>query len=222
MLALLSGALVGSIVYFVHKKLEIPVLISGILIIFMFQSVNYVVMAQPNIQIIRTMDNNYIFRIYLLCNVMICMLTYFFLRSQYGLRLRSVGINNQLASKLGISAKLYYWLTVGVSNMLAAISGVTHAYYGGFADLHMGVGISLIGIAAIMIGISLLKLDQVNTFNLNKEISAIFAGVLLYSLVISMLLHFGCDPIYLKFVLGLIVFVALFSAGKTYQEVPDA
>lgn len=212
-LGLLGGAFVGILVSIIHRYLSLPVLISGILMIFMFQSVNFLVMGKPNIQIIRSIEDYNLFSIFLIANILIALALIATLKSKVGDKVRAVGSNLSLARRVGFPVNTIYIISVITSNTLASISGVMHASYGGFSDVYMGVGVSLIGVASLMIGVSLMKADKRECFSMSIEILSIVVGVAVYSFIVSTLLNFGLDPIYLKFMLGLVVLFAIYSTN---------
>jgi putative ABC transport system permease protein len=130
------------------------------------------------------------------------------LRSQWGLLLRAFGSNQSLLSVLGHSTEFYRSLGLSISNACAALSGALAAQINGFADINMGLGVSLIGIGAVVIGRQLI-IGRKESFYLLKELFSCFLGILTYFSCMSILLRIGINPINLKFILGLVLFFAL-------------
>lgn len=113
---------------------------------------------------------------------------------------------------LGKPAEFYRTLGLSISNALAALTGTISAQVNGFADINMGFGVALVGIGAIVIGRHILIHN--NSFNTFKEIFSCFIGILFYFITLSILLRVGIDPINLKLILGMVLFISLRSVKR--------
>jgi putative ABC transport system permease protein len=94
--------------------------------------------------------------------------------------------------------------------MLASFCGVLTAQFSGYADIHMGFGIALVGIGAVVIGQHLLShIRAGKKFSPFSEILACFCGIYLYFLISHLLLSFDIDPVNLRLCLGVILIICL-------------
>ncbi|ABV74842.1 ABC transporter permease protein [Rickettsia akari str. Hartford] len=216
--AVISGGIIGSIVSFMQKNNRINGLISGILANFMLYSMNLQIMQRPNISVlgmptllsILDLDNWLIPLITINCLIISAVII--LLKGKLGLFLRAFGFNKDLLINLGKPAELYRMLGLSISNCLAALTGTLSAQINGFADINMGFGVALVGIGAIVIGRHILI--NANNFNAFKEIFSCFVGILFYFIALSLLLQIGIDPINLKLILGIVLFISLSTVSK--------
>lgn len=216
--AVISGGIIGSIVSFMQKNNRINGLIAGILASFMLYSVNLQIMQCPNISVLgmptllSILDlENWLVPL-IIINCLIIFAVIILLKGKLGLFLRAFGFNKDLLINLGKPAELYRMLGLSISNGLAALTGTLSAQINGFADINMGFGVALVGIGAIVIGRHILI--HANNFNAFKEIFSCFIGILFYFIALSVLLRIGIDPINLKLILGIVLFISLSTVGK--------
>ncbi|KIJ88313.1 ABC transporter permease [Rickettsia asembonensis] len=216
--AVISGGIIGSIVSFMQKNNRINGLIAGILASFMLYSVNLQIMQRPNISVLgmptllSILDlENWLVPL-IIINCLIIFAVIILLKGKLGLFLRAFGFNKDLLINLGKPAELYRMLGLSISNGLAALTGTLSAQINGFADINMGFGVALVGIGAIVIGRHILI--HANNFNAFKEIFSCFIGILFYFIALSVLLRIGIDPINLKLILGIVLFISLSTVGK--------
>lgn len=225
--ALLGGAIVGILVTVMQRLAKINSLIAGILATFMLYSVNFGVMNQPNISLL----NNHIFLQYLqdyhthlllisllALTLILTLILFFFLKSNTGLSLRAFGCNPHLLKKLGKKPSVYLGLGLGLSNLLAALCGVMNAQLDGYADIHMGLGMALTAIGAVVIGKKLVSHFAKSDFNPLIGLAGCFVGAYLYFLVVNTFLSFNINPIYLKLILGLVLVGFLSTAHYSKQR----
>ncbi len=216
--AVISGGIIGSIVSFMQKNNRINGLIAGILASFMLYSVNLQIMQCPNISVLgmptllSILDlENWLVPL-IIINCLIIFAVIILLKGKLGLFLRAFGFNKDLLINLGKPAELYRTLGLSISNCLAALTGTLSAQINGFADINMGFGVALVGIGAIVIGRHILI--HSNNFNAFKEIFSCFIGILFYFIALSVLLRIGIEPINLKLILGIVLFISLSTVGK--------
>ncbi|WCR57071.1 ABC transporter permease [Rickettsia asembonensis] len=216
--AVISGGIIGSIVSFMQKNNRINGLIAGILASFMLYSVNLQIMQRPNISVLgmptllSILDlENWLVPL-IIINYLIIFAVIILLKGKLGLFLRAFGFNKDLLINLGKPAELYRMLGLSISNGLTALTGTLSAQINGFADINMGFGVALVGIGAIVIGRHILI--HANNFNAFKEIFSCFIGILFYFIALSVLLRIGIDPINLKLILGIVLFISLSTVGK--------
>ena len=127
----------------------------------------------------------------------------FLLKTKFGFVLRALGDNETLVSFLGVNEKNLKVLGLALSNALVAFSGGILAQYQGFADVGMGTGIIVTGLASIIVGESLLKRTKLSMT------SIVIVGSLVYKLVTAFTLRMGLAASDLKLITSLIVITIL-------------
>ena len=214
MASLLAGAVIGVIISCLQKSNNINPLLVGILGTFMLYSINLQIAGRPNINLLNKptllsivgIDNWT--AILFIITVCLALVLITLLQSNFGLKLRAFGYNRKLLYVLGSNAERYRLLGLVISNSFAALSGCFAAQVNGFADINMGMGVALVSIGAIIIGRELLIADRLKFFAI-KDILACILGILVYFTCLNVLLRIGIDPINLKFILGIIIFISL-------------
>lgn len=215
-LALAAGALAGCVTALLHTKLKIQPILSGILTMLALYSINLKVMSnRANIPLLNRKTifslpewmpgSNYatlIISFILLFTVML--LLYFFLKTRIGLVLRATGDNEQMVRALGVSTDLTKLIGLALANALVALSGALIAQYQSFADVGMGIGMVMIGLASVIIGEAVF-----GTGNLLRRLIAVILGAILYRLVVAFALELGMPPTDLKLISAIIVCAAL-------------
>jgi putative tryptophan/tyrosine transport system permease protein len=231
--ALFGGALAGIAVCLLQRYAKINSLLASILAVFMLTSINFAVMGLPNINLLNystTLNNlqsNNLSHFNMVLISMALLLTagmFLLINSRFGLRLRAFGANKTLLAKLGKYPTIYLAFGLALSNMLAALCGVFTAQVNGYADIHMGVGMALTGIGAVVIGCKLTSSLFLRNqhFSLLIDLIGCFIGTYIYFLIVNLFLLIGLNPIYLKLFLGLVLVLFLSSASyskKNYQKV---
>jgi len=226
-----AGSLAGIGTSILQYRDRISSLISGILVLFILQSVNLIAMGRPNLNILgkitllNSLDGilgkelgNFVFL--LIISFLLISMIFALLSSRIGIMLRAFGSNASLLSLLGKKAEYYRILGLSISNGLVAYSGALTAQFNGYADTGMGTGLVLIGIGTVMIG------RQMESFlgdKIPSPITQIFLctfGVIIYFSVINCLASLGVNPLYLKMLIGCtLATVLLMQVTKTAQRV---
>jgi putative ABC transport system permease protein len=129
---------------------------------------------------------------------------YLFFRTNLGTAIRATGDNPQMIRALGVSVDFILILGLALSNGLIALSGAMLAQYQGFADVQMGIGMVVWGLASVIIGEAL-----VGTTSLGLLITGAVMGSVLFRLLVAIALRWGLNPNDLKLITALFVFVAL-------------
>jgi putative tryptophan/tyrosine transport system permease protein len=132
------------------------------------------------------------------------LLLYAFLRTDIGTALRATGDNPQMIRALGVDTGLMTLLGLALSNSLVGLSGALLAQYEGFADVQMGIGMIVWGLASVIIGEGLVR-----TRLPGLAICGTIMGCVLFRLLIAIALRFGLNPNDLKLVTAAFVFLAL-------------
>ena len=137
------------------------------------------------------------------------------LSSSLGLSLRAFGSNPMLLTQLGKKPETFRLIGLALSNAAAGISGALTAQQNGYADVSMGFGVTLVGIATVLIGTHLIKsITGSSTLNFTNNLLGCFLGTFVYFFFITMLLISGISPLYLKSVFALVLGVSLYATSK--------
>jgi putative ABC transport system permease protein len=131
-----------------------------------------------------------------------------FFRTHLGTAMRATGDNPQMIRALGVDVGAMVVLGLGVSNGLIAVSGALLAQYQGFADVQMGIGMLVWGLASVIIGEAL-----VGVRSLGLSIVGTIMGSVLFRLLVAMALRWGLNPNDLKLITAIFVFGALILPG---------
>jgi putative tryptophan/tyrosine transport system permease protein len=207
-LSLIAGAIAGSITGFLHVRLGITNLLSGILVMIALYSINLRIMGKANIPLF---DKETIFTgglspiVYILVFALIAKYVLdFFLNTKLGFLLKATGDNPQLVTSLGIDKGTIKILGLAVSNGLVALSGSIMAQHQRFSDVGMGTGIIVMGLASIIFGEAIFK-----KISLIKATTIALFGSILYKTCIGFALKLGFPPTDLKLITAVIVVGAL-------------
>ena len=133
---------------------------------------------------------------------------YLFFRTNLGTAMRGAGDNDQMVRALGVSDGNMTILGLALSNGLIALSGALLAQYQGFADVQMGIGMVVWGLASVIIGEAL-----VGSRGLGLTIAGAVMGSVLFRLLVAIALRWGLNPNDLKLITALFVFAALILPG---------
>lgn len=191
--AFLAGICAGLITAWLATHLKILNLLAGILTMTGLYSINLRIMGRPNISIgseatIFTQFFNEQHN-YALLSILIAMaltIIYLFLSTRLGLGMRSIGSNARMARANGINDNQMIWLGLSLSNGLVAIAGALFAQMTGAGDATGGTGTIVAGLAALILGESLLPIRTVF-----QCLVACVIGSILHRLVIAMALNGG-------------------------------
>jgi putative ABC transport system permease protein len=135
---------------------------------------------------------------------LVALILYFFFRTNLGTAMRATGDNAQMIRAQGVDDGTMIILGLAVSNGLIALSGALLAQYQGFADVQMGIGMVVWGLASVIIGEAL-----VGTRDLGYTITGAVMGSVLFRLLVAIALRWGMNPNDLKLTTALFVFLAL-------------
>jgi putative ABC transport system permease protein len=130
--------------------------------------------------------------------------TDWFLKTEIGLALRATGDNQQMIRSFSANTNTLTILGLGVSNAFVALSGALIAQYNSFADIGMGIGMIIIGLASVIIGEALF-----GTKTIMRTTLAVIGGAIIYRIVIALALKLGFNPGDLKLITAALVVIAL-------------
>lgn len=214
--ATMAGFIAGSLTGILNTRLKINSLLAGILMMTILYSVNLRIMGRANIQLLDKetvftfMENMDVMRyipviiFFLVVTVVIKILVDLFLHTEYGIAMRATGDNENMIRSLGVNTDNATVFGLGISNALVALSGALVAQDQGFADVGMGIGMIVAGLASIIIGEAMIKPKSVFRLTL-----AAIVGSIIYRFIISLGLRLGLAPTDLKMATGLMVIIAL-------------
>ncbi|WP_336008169.1 ABC transporter permease [Fusobacterium polymorphum] len=208
LVALVAGAAAGAITGLIHVKLKVKDLLAGILVMTALYSVNLRVMGKSNIPLFEE-DNIFNTEYSMMITIVVLILISKFLldyllKTKFGFALKALGDNENLIVSLGLNEEKYKIYGLMIANAFVAFSGAVLAQYQGFADVGMGTGIIVIGLASIIIGDTL--------FGKRRRLAGttiVIIGSILYRGVIAVTLSMGMDASDLKLITSVIVIVIL-------------
>ena len=195
--ATLAGSVAGSL--------------TGILYTFMLYSINLRIMSGiPNISLI---NSNIIFAQFpvvelSIIGMSICSILTYLLRTDFGLALRSIGLNKRLAQNSGVNVSYMTIIGLALSNSIIALGGALFSQHQGFADVGSGVGTVIIGLASVMIGERIMPYKSI----LLQTISCL-VGSIIYRLFISFALYsdsLGLTTSDLNLITGIMVIIIMY------------
>ena len=210
-IAFAAGMLAGAVTGFLHTKLKIPGILSGILTQLALYSINMRVMQRANVSLLKNdtllslKDVPHSILIGLISVVLIIGFLYWFFGTELGCSVRATGTNEKMASAVGINTNRMKMLAQMLSIWLVAISGALLAQYQGYADINMGRGAIVIGLASVIIGEVLIGKNR----NFAVKLFSTILGGIIYYLIISLVLQAGLDTNDLKLFSALVVAAAL-------------
>ena len=223
--AVLAGILAGVCTGFLHTKLGIPIILSGILTQFSLYSINLRIMGMAANKAVSVdkfdliLSSRHISAAIwtgFFLSLALVLVLYWYFGTEQGSAMRSTGNNPHMSSALGINISSMKVLGLGLSNGIVALSGGLMAQYQGFADINMGRGAIVIGLAAVIIG------EVLGRGILGKHLNflGIFAftvvGGIIYYLVVITVLWLKLNSNDLKLFTAIIV--ALFLAIPYLRE----
>ena len=227
-----AGLVAGSITGILAMQFQINKLLSGIITMTALYSVNLRIMGRSNIPLLN--ETTIVSRIENLAErwfpnpnvallgwevsvrdlailvlvplliIIVCLLLFVFFRTNLGTAMRATGDNDQMIRALGADDRKMVILGLALSNGLVALSGSVLAQYQGFADVQMGIGMVVWGLASVIIGEAL-----VGTRQLGFAITGAVMGSVLFRLLVAVALRWGLNPNDLKLITAAFVFVAL-------------
>ena len=225
--ALAAGFLAGLVTGLLHTKMGIPAILAGILTQLALYSINLRILgfgtdsgSRANLPVsvdkytlwvsaryVHDISLKNPLPIILIFVIAVIALTYCFMGTEIGASLRATGSNRQMARAQGINTDTTTVLALMLSNGLVSLSGALYSQYQGFADVNMGRGAIVIGLAAIIIGETIfLKLFY---RNLGLVMFSCALGAVIYYIVIQFILKLGLSTDDLKLLTAAVVAVFL-------------
>lgn len=217
LIALIAGCIGGTVTALLTTKLKIPALLSGILTMIGLYSVNLMIMGKANVPLLRaetvfTLTEDLFgvssvvatLIVGLIATTVVGVIMYWFFGTVLGTAIRATGCNPQMARAQGINTNVMVILGLLISNGLVALSGALVAQSNGFADVGMGTGTIVIGLASVIIGEVLF-----GTRSFKNWLISVVLGSVVYRAVIAIVLELGMPPNDLKLFTAVLVAIAL-------------
>jgi putative ABC transport system permease protein len=230
--AFVAGALAGVCTGVLHTRFKINQLLSGILVMTALYSINLHVMGQSNLPLLsattlatyaqdlgrwisghdsamllgwpvsaRDLGSVLLAGAIVL---IIALILWLFFNTNLGAAMRAAGDNEQMIRALGVSVENMIVIGLALANGLVAFAGALLAQYQGFADVQMGIGMIVWGLASVIIGRALVGSDSIRA-----ALTGTVMGSVLFRLIIALALRWGLNPNDLKLVTAFFVFAAL-------------
>ena len=225
MAAVCVGFLAGVFTGFLNTKLRINALLAGILVMTILYSLNLRIMGRANIPLLMVdtlftpIERTGVYTPWLMivCFFIVILvvkiLLDLFFHTSYGLSMRATGDNEHMVRSLGVNTDSATIVGLGLSNSLVALSGALICQEQGFADIGMGIGMIILGLASIIIGETLLRPTTVVRLTF-----AAVVGSVVYRAAIALGLRMGLAPTDLKLATGIMVILALGIPGLKKKD----
>lgn len=222
-IAMVAGACAGLVTAFLNVRFNILHLLASILTMIALYSINLRIMGRPNVALLQQetvltpfynlgltqAEVKPIFLAVLL--VIVVLLLWRFLVSDFGLAMRATGANPRMARAQGIATSGQIYTGMALSNALVALAGALFAQTNGFADVTSGVGTIVVGLAAVILGETLFRSRAMLII-----LTACVIGSILYRVALALALNtpaLGLEASDLQLVTAVLVIVALILPG---------
>ncbi len=205
-----AGMVAGLLTGLLHTFAGIPAILAGILTQLILWSVNLKIMGKANLAIPVRSFKLLIAQVYtwktlaVLCGFVIVLIAalYWFFGTELGVTLRATGNNPNMSRAQGINTNRATVLGLIISNGLVALSGALLAQYSGAADINMGRGAIVIGLAAVIIGEAFFS--KISTGFIVRLLGVVIGGIIYY-FVYQTVIFLGLDADLLKMLSAIIV-----------------
>ncbi|ANZ99936.1 branched-chain amino acid ABC transporter permease [Carnobacterium divergens] len=216
LVAFISGMLAGAITGFLITKCNIPGLLAGILTMTGLYSINLRIMGRANLSLLGKEKLNDLLRplhlpaqfdtilIGLIIVVAVILLLILFFNTELGQALIATGDNEIMARSLGVSTNKTKILALMLSNGMIAFAGGLITQDNGYADISMGIGTIVIGLASVIIGEVVF-----GNLSLGNRLICVILGAIIYRLIITFVLVIGLQPNDLKLFSAIILAICL-------------
>lgn len=206
--AIIAGAGAGWMTGFLHVKCKITNLLSGILVMIGLYSINLRVMGKSNVPLLdsTTIFSGSVPRVLVIITLVLVVKVAMdlFFKTKMGFVLKTTGDNPQMVTSLGVDIGKTKIMGLMMANALVALSGAVMIQNQRFADVNMGTGTIVMGLASIIIGQSIFK--KISMF---KVTTVVLIGSFIYRGIIALALYFRFPTNDLKLATAIIVVVAI-------------
>jgi putative ABC transport system permease protein len=222
LVAVIAGMIAGYITGLLHTRLGVKDLLAGILVMTALYSVNLHIMGKSNVSLLdigtilggvhwlvpasaQWSDDASLGLLFFIIVVVVGVVITWYLRTDFGMAMRAVGDNPAMITAQGVDKRRMTELGLAIANGLVAFSGALMAQQQGFADITMGVGALIAGMAAVIMGETLMP----NRRGIGLSIAMVAAGSILFRAMVAIALRLGLNPIDLKLITAAFVLAAL-------------
>ena len=233
LLAFLVGSLAGMVTGLLMTKGKVPSILAGILVMTGLYSINLRIMGRSNVSLLNEPRITDFFDrffdlppflgtmlVALIVLIIIIASLAFFLKVDLGQALIATGDNTEMARAMGINTDTMTILGLSLSNGLIALSGALISQFNGYADISMGIGTLVIGLAGVIIAEIFFK-----NLTLGERLISIPVGSILYRFVTSFVLTLGLNPNDLKLlsaiILGLFLSLPSLIAERKQRKIEE-
>lgn len=230
LLAFLAGVAAGCITGFIHVKLKVRDLLSGIIVMTALYSINLRIAGKANVPIFSKetifenafLENHvpealepYLVVLILAVIVLVCkVLLDLYLKTRSGYLLRAVGDNDVLVTSLAKDKGTVKIIGLAIANGFAALAGCVYCQQKGFFEVSMGTGTIVIGLANVIIGTKLFK-----RFGAVKATTAVIIGSIVYRACVAIAISLGMPASDLKLITALLFLIILVFSNQTERKV---
>ncbi|ACF14568.1 inner-membrane translocator [Chloroherpeton thalassium ATCC 35110] len=219
--SMLAGFIAGALTGTIHTKFKVNGLLSGILVTTGLYSINLHIMGRSNVPLIQVESVLTPFESLFSESRWVAALVYFSLvaifvhfllsllfKTDFGLSMRATGDNETMIAAQGVNTNVMKIVGIGLSNAIIALSGSLVSQYQGFADISMGIGIIVFGLASVIIGESILSVMQKRP-SISALMASAILGAIIFRILVAIALMIGLNPIDLKLITALFVLLAV-------------
>jgi len=217
-IALLAGLCAGIVTGLLHTLLGIPAILAGILTQFALYSINLAIMGMSankavsvdNFSLIvssRHVPESLIVGVIL--TILIIAVLYWYFGTEQGSALRATGCNQAMSRAQGININFMKVIGLALSNAIVALAGGMMAQYQGFADINMGRGAIVIGLAAVIMGEVIGEAIFRKGLSFWMKLGFVVLGGILYYIIVVIVLWLKLNSNYLKLLTAIVVAVFL-------------
>ncbi len=215
-ISMFAGMLAGFVTGFLNTKLKIPALLSGILSMTGLYSINLRIMGKANIPLLKqptiisvisdmgVSNAVTVFIVGIVSVLIVILILWWFFGTEIGFSIRATGDNPNMIRALGVNTNSMIMLGLIIGNGLIALSGGIMAQYNGYADVGMGTGTIVIGLASVIIGEVIFGHSSIL-----RSLFAVVLGSILYRVIIAFVLSKGLVPNDLKLLSSVLLAVCL-------------
>ncbi|MGN8913800.1 ABC transporter permease [Anaerofustis butyriciformans] len=222
--ATIAGMIAGCVTGFLHTKLKIPAILSGILSMLALYSINLKVLdgksnlAMPQLgggnvktvidyvcDLTGLSSSNATLLFGLIIVILAMVILYWFFGTEIGCAIRATGNNGDMVRALGVNTDTMKIIGLIISNGLVSLSGAMVAQSQRYGDVGMGTGTIVIGLASIIIGEVILN----KAISFKTKLISVVLGSIIYRVIIAVVLRLGMNPNDLKLLTAIIVALAL-------------
>ncbi len=208
--AIAAGALAGVITGLLHVFLGIPAILAGILTQMTLWSVNLKILGKANQAIsarntavlLSQMNIPHALIVLAVVGVLTVAILYLFFGTELGCSIRATGCNQSMSRAQGINTNFTKVTGLAISNAIVALSGALLCQYQGYTDINMGRGAVVIGLAAVVIGETLVRRISPN---FAVRLTGVIAGAIVYYVVYQTIIFVGFDTDMLKMFSAIVV-----------------